>query len=65
LLIWKYKTKLNEVAKGVVGVIIAASIFIWRWLGSVSLTAEITAAFAVTLIGIVVAFLIDERDIKI
>jgi hypothetical protein len=64
-LAWKYKDKLNQLPKGIVGLIIAGSLFFWRWLHSVSFTAEMILAFSITLVGIVISFIIDEKDIKL
>ncbi len=65
VLVWKYKEKLNKIPKGVSALLMVASMFLWRWLHSVSFVAEYVLAFVVSFMIIFVAFFFDEKDLKL
>jgi hypothetical protein len=61
MIIWKNREELNKIPKGVVQLSVVCSLFLWRWLHSVSVVLEFTLGFAVCFIAIAMAFLLDEK----
>jgi len=61
-LISKYQAKLDKVfTKGVSAITMVASLFLWRWLHSVSYAAEDILAFVVSFVLIFGAFFVDDK----
>lgn len=63
IMMWRYKGRVLEMPKGLPALIVAGSIFLWRWLDQVSEGTSVFIAFVLSFMVIAFAFFCSEEEI--
>jgi hypothetical protein len=65
ILAWINKDRLNKASKGIVALTVAAGLFFWRWVHSLSSALDYCLGFAVCFTGVFLAFFLDGKYLRV